>query len=207
MKERMTKTSALMIGIVGLLLAQSGCGSKEMVMTGFLTDYSRLEKESDSSLRYVNEPALARYSRFIVDPVEVHFYEEAKSKGKLDDQQLIDLTNYMHSKLNQAVMESGNKLTYQPGPGVARIRAALTDINKTSMLNILPQASLLQFGVGNVSMEVEMIDSETGEQIGAVVETRKGSRIPFTNLGEWTTARKIMDHWGKRLQERLEEVR
>ena len=207
MKERMNKTSVLTIGIVGLMLTQSGCGSKEMVMTGFLTDYSRLEKESESSLRYVNERALAEYSHFIVDPVEVHFYSGAKSKGKLTDQQLIDLSNYMHSKINQAVMESGNKLTYQPAPGVARIRVALTDINKTSMLNILPQASLLQFGVGNVSMEAEIIDSGTGEQIGAVVETRKGSRIPFTNLGKWTTARKIMDGWGKRLQERLEEVR
>ncbi len=207
MKERMTKTSVLMIGIVGLLLMQSGCGSKEMVMTGFLTDYSRLEKESDTSLHYVNERALAEYTHFIVDPVEVHFYEEAKSKGKLTDQQLIDLRNYMHSKLNQAVVESGNKLTYQPAPGVARIRVALTDINKTSMLNILPQASLLQFGVGKVSMEAEIIDSGTGEQIGAAVETQKGSRIPFTNLGEWTTARKIMDGWAKRLQERLEEVR
>ena len=76
-----------------------------------------------------------------------------------------------------------------------------------SRLNISPYASLLQFGVGNVTMEVEIIDAGTGEQIGAVVETQKGSRIPFTNLGKWTTARKIMDGWGKRLKERLEEVR
>ena len=65
----------------------------------------------------------------------------------------------------------------------------------------------MTFEVGKVSMEDEMIDSETGEQIGAVVEMQKGSRIPFTNLGKWTTARKIMDAWGKRLQERLDEVR
>ncbi len=207
MKKSVKETSVLMIGMVGLLLAQSGCGSKEMVMSGFLTDYSRLEKESDTSLRYLNERALAEYTHFIVDPVEVHFYEEAKSKGKLTDQQLIDLTNYMHSKINEAVVASGNKLTYQPAPGVARIRAALTDINKTRMFNIMPQASLLQFGVGNVSMEAELVDSETGEQIGAVVEMQKGSRIPFTNLGKWTTARKIMDGWGKRLQKRLEEAR
>lgn len=206
MKKSVKKTTVLTIGIVGLLLAQSGCGSKEMTTSGFLTDYSRLEKVSDTSLRYLKEGALGNYSHFIVDPVEVHFYEGAKSKGRLTDQQLFDLTNYMHSKINEAVVASGNRLTYRPAPGVARIRAALTDINKTSLLNILPPASLLEFGVGNVAMESEMIDSETGEQIGAAVEMQKGSRIPFTNLGEWTTARKIMDDWGKRLKKRLEEA-
>ena len=207
MKERMKKTSVLMGVAVGVMFMQCGCGSKEMTTTGFLTDYSRLEKESKTSLRYVNESALGRYSHFIVDPVEVHFYSGAKSKGKLTDQQLTDLANYMYSRINQAVTESGNDLTYQPAEGVARIRVALTDINKTSWLNISPYASVLQFGVGNVSMETEIIDSGTGEQIGAVVETQKGSRIPFTNLGSWTAARKIMDAWGKRLKERLEEVR
>ena len=207
MEKRMKRTSVLVGVAVGVMFMQCGCGSKEMTTTGFLPDYSRLEKYSDTSLRYLDEAALGRYSRFIVDPVEVHFYSGAKSKGKLTDQQLTDLTNYMHSKINQAVMESGNKLTYQPAEGVARIRTALTDINKTSWLNISPYASLLQFGVGNVTMEVEIIDAGTGEQIGAVVETQKGSRIPFTNLGSWTAARKIMDGWGKRLKERLEEAR
>lgn len=207
MEKRMKKTSVLIGVAVGLMFIQCGCGSKEMTTTGFLTDYSRLEKDSDTSLRYLDEAALARYSRFIVDPVQVHFYSGAKSKGKLTDQQLSDLTNYMHSKVNQAVTESGNKLTYQPAEGVARIRVALTDINKTSWLNISPYASVLQFGVGNVSMEAEIIDSETGEQIGAVVETQKGSRVPFTNLGKWSTARKIMNAWGKRLKEQLEEAR
>lgn len=200
----MKKTGVLMVVAAGFMLVQCGCGSKKMSTTGFMTDYSRLQKESDTSLRYVNDAALARYSNFIVDPVQVHFYGGAKSKGKLTDQQLSDLTNYMYSRINQAVMQSGNKLTYQPAQGVARIRVALTDINKTSLINIMPQASLLQFGVGNVSMEGEITDSMTGAQIAAVVESQKGSRIPFSNLGEWTTARKIMDRWGKRLQERLQ---
>ena len=53
-------------------------------------------------------------------------------------------------------------------------------------------------------MEGEVIDSMTGEQIGAVVESQKGSRIPFSNLGDWATSKKIMDDWANRFRERLE---
>ena len=56
-------------------------------------------------------------------------------------------------------------------------------------------------------MEAEIIDSKTGEQIGAVVEAQKGSRIPFANLGEWDAAKQVMNDWAKRFQKRLESSR
>lgn len=199
----MKVTRVLMVVAVGLMLIQCGCGSEGTARTGFLSDYSRLRAESSTSLRYINDRALAKYSSFIVDRVQVHFHSGSKSKGKLTQQQIGDLTSYMHANIVVAVKNSGNKVVYQPAPGVARIRVALTDIKKTSAANILPQASLVGVGLGGASMEAEIVDSMTGEQIGAVVESQKGSRIPFSNLGEWTTAKKIMDDWGKRLQQRL----
>jgi len=202
--KKMNRTSILMILAVGMMLMQCGCGSEGAARTGFLSDYSRLQAESSTSLRYINTRALAQYSNFIVDPVRAHFHSGSKSKGKLTLQQISDLTSYMNANIIEAVIDSGNKVVYQPAPGVARIRVALTDIQKTNAANILPQASLLGVGLGGVSMEGEVIDSVTGEQIGAVVESQKGSRIPFSNLGEWTTAKKIMDDWGKRFRQRLE---
>jgi len=41
---------------------------------------------------------------------------------------------------------------------------------------MLPQASLMGAGVGGAAMEAELVDSVTGKQIGAVIESRKGSR-------------------------------
>ena len=200
----MNRTSVLMILAVGIMLIQCGCGSEGAARTGFLSDYSRLQTESSTSLRYINTRALAKYSNFIVDPVRVHFHSGSKSKGKLTQQQISDLTSYMNANIIEAVIDSGNKVVYQPAPGVARVRVALTDIQKTNAANILPQASLLGVGLGGASMEGEIIDSMTGEQIGAVVESQKGSRIPFSNLREWTTSKKIMDDWAKRFQQRLE---
>jgi len=194
----------LALGLVTALALFNGCGSMQ-AKTGFLSDYSKLQKESASSMRYVNEKAVAEYSGFIVDPVKAVFPSGSKSKDKLTDKQIDDLTNYTHTKIVEAVQNAGKKVVYQPGPGVARIRVALTDIEKSSAVSIIPQASLMGAGIGGASMEAEVIDSVTDQQIGAVVESGKGGRIPFTNLGDWTAAKKVIDGWADRFQKRLEE--
>ena len=206
MEKRMKETSVLMVVAIGLMLIQCGCGGG-VTKTGYLTDYSRLQKESDSTLRYANTRALARYSNFIVNRVEVHLHSGAKSKGKLTQKEINDLTNYMHARIVKAVEDSGNRVAYQPAAGVARIRIALTDINKSTAASLLPQAKLAGIGLGGASMEAEIIDSKTGEQIGALVEAQVGSRIPFANLGEWDAAKQVMNDWAKRFQKRLESAR
>ncbi len=196
----------LVVSMAAALVLFAGCGGTQ-AKTGFLSDYSKLQKESDSSLRYVNEKAVAGYSGFMIDPVKMVYSSDAKSKGKLTDQQVTDLTSYLNTKIREAVQGAGKAIAYQPAPGVARIRVALTDLEKTGAINIIPQASLLGAGIGGASMEAEVVDSVTGKQIGAVVESAKGGRIPFTNLGDWTAAKKVMDDWAARFQKRLEEAK
>jgi len=178
---------------------------KKIATVGFLSDYSKLQKESDSSLRYVKEGAVSQYSGFMIDPVKVVYAENAKSKDKLTDQQIKDLTSYTNMKIREAVQKAGKAVVYQPGPGVARIRIALTDMEKASAVSAIPQASLLGVGIGGASMEAEVVDSVTGEQIGAAVDSGKGSHIPFTNLGDWSSAKHVIDGWAARFQKRLEE--
>ncbi len=193
--------------VLSILLAfVCGCAPKEQQMTGFLSDYSKLKKVSALTLRYVNEKAAGKYSSFIVDPVQVRFYKGSPSEGKLTEQQLTDLTNYMHLKLVEAIQGAGDTVVEQPGPGVARIRMALSDIQKSSAISILPQASLLGAGIGGASMEAEVVDSMTGKQIAAVVQSGIGSRIPFTNLGNLDAAKTVIDGWAKTFQQRLIEL-
>ena len=202
----MKKTSMWVVVMTVGLAGISGCG-KEMAKAGFLSDYSKLQKESDSSLRYVDEKAVAGYSAFMVDPVKVVYRSDAKSKDKLTDQQITDLTSYMNTKIREAIQGAGKKIAYQPAAGVARIRVALTDIERTGAINMLPQASLLGVGIGGASMEAEIVDSVTGQQVGAVVESGKGGRIPFTNLGDWSAAKNVINGWTERFQKRLEELK
>jgi hypothetical protein len=200
MKKMNMLVITLAMAFVVLML--NGCGSKQ-VETGFLSDYSKLQKEG-SVLRYLNEVELKQYHSFIVNKVEVHLYEGEKSKGKLTDEELGDLTNYMHAKIVEAIENAGDKVAYHPAAGVARIRIALTDLDASNAVTILPQASLLGAGLGGAATEAEIVDSMTDQQIAAFVMKQKGSRIPFTNLGKWTAAKQAIDNWAKKFQKRIE---
>ena len=214
METRMKKTSVLMVVVVvGLMLLHCGCGSEGVSKTGFLSDYSRLRKESDTTLRNINQRALARYSSFIVDPVKVHFHSgskavEHRTGGKLTQQEVTDMTNYFHTMIVKAVEDSGNRIAYHPASGVARIRVAITDIDRSTLISLMPTSKLIGgTGIGGASMEAEIVDSMSGEQVAAIVESRRGTRIPMANLGEWDAARQVIGDWAKRLQRRLEETR
>ena len=208
METRRHKTILLMAMAIVVMLVQFGCGPGAVSKTGYLSDYSRLQAKSSSSLRYVNERALKQYSSFMVDTVGVYFHSGAKgikeaSKGELDQKKINKMTNYMHSVIVKAVKASGKRVVYRPGAGVARIRAALTDISKSNATTILPTTKLAGVGLGGATLEAEILDSKTGEQIAGLVEAQLGSRIPFSGLGKWDAAKQAMDEWGRRLERRL----
>ena len=54
----------------------AGCAAKAPPPSGFLSDYSKLQKIDDSTARYVS-PSLSNYKSFIVDPVELRFQRDA----------------------------------------------------------------------------------------------------------------------------------
>jgi hypothetical protein len=54
-----------------LMAVLSGCGSKEQVKTGFLSDYSKLQVESKTAMVFMDKEALGKYDKFIIDPILV----------------------------------------------------------------------------------------------------------------------------------------
>jgi hypothetical protein len=211
----MNRTSSLIAAAAVVLAGICGCGGPdEPFTTGFLSDYSKLQRVSDTSCRYINKAAAAKYTAFIVDPVVVHFQEGGKaivtkSEGKLTEQDMMDLTNYFHDAIIKAITDAGYPVVYQPRYNVARIRVAITDLDETNVaLAAIPQTRVISgAGVGGAAMEAEVVNSMTGQQIAAVVESKAGSRMPFTGLSDWGGAKSAMDEWAKRLKERLDEAK
>lgn len=208
----MKKTSLLMLLAIGVMVVQCGCGPQKAQRVGFLSDYSRLKPYSDVSYRHIPSKAtFRRYSKFIIDPVVVHFHTGSKaikerSKGKLTEQDLTDMKNYMHDAIVKAISDRYS-IVYRPGPGVARVRVALTDLKKSNVLmNIHPGSKLLGTGLGGASLEAEVIDSQSGEQIAALMESQLGNRLSLDGLSEWGDAKAIMDGWAKRFRKRLDEA-
>ena len=70
----------------------------------------------------------------------------------------------------------------------------------------MPSAKILGAGVGGASLEAEILDSMTKQQFGAIIDSRRGSMIPFDGMGNWDAAKQAMDQWGERFQKRLEDA-
>jgi hypothetical protein len=176
-----------------------GCGSTSssssagLHPSGFLSDYSKLKQMSDTSYRYVNRNVnFSSYRNFIVDPVKPLFkYGKDTDVKTWDD--VAQLRAYMQNVIEKTIWTEYT-IVDKPGPGVARARAAITGVKRASTLS-----------KASVSVEMEIVDSQTGEQIAALVETQqKGG-----SLGEyydWENAKQIMDEWGERFRMRLRDI-
>jgi hypothetical protein len=182
----------------GLMAVLCGCGSSppstKLSKTGFLSNYSGLRPISETSYRYVNlKYNLGNYAKFIIDPVEVIFDEQTKEKVKSWDD-IEKLRSYMRRTVVDTLEPRYTAVITRPGPGVARISIALTNVEKSAPLKL-----------GSVSMEMELLDTQTGEQIAALIESQKKG-VPFYGYDPWSGAKAIMDDWAKRFYNRLEEA-
>jgi len=200
----MKRTALLTVLALALVVMLCGCTAKMGDRTGFLSDYSKLKAHSDVSYRYVGSN-LGRYSKFIIDPVKTHFHTGSKA-SKIPEQELEDLNNYMHVAVVNAISER-YAIAFQPGPGIARIKIALTDVKKSKVLqNIYPTSKLIGTGLGGASIEMEVVDSETGVQLGAGIESQLGNRLSLDGVTKWGDAKAVMDDWAKRIRARLDEA-
>ncbi|MCZ6466551.1 MAG: DUF3313 domain-containing protein [Alphaproteobacteria bacterium] len=203
-----TKTIVTAVAIV-FLESVAGCATQQAAKSGFLGDYSQLKPDPafDGARRYQN-PAkpLKQYRKFMLDPVVVHFAPNAEGTAISPDE-LKKLADYFH---NRAVEELSKRyqVVQKPGPGVLRVRAAITDIEKTTpIMNIHPAMKMSGIGLGGASMEAEAIDSQTRERVIAVVDSRQGSRLSMAaGLQTYGHAKQVMDFWIERFVKQLDKA-
>jgi hypothetical protein len=191
--------SFLMLAVLSILW---GCASKTPPPAGFISDYSKLEDVKDGHMRYVS-PKLKAYTTFMIDPVEIQVKREV-----LDPEKRAEVARYMHDSMENVLREGGYALTDDAGVGVARVCVAITDIQESKWyLNLHPASKLTGAGRGGASMEAEVIDSVTGEQLAAAIRTGKSKQFelnPFANVGD---IKAVIDKWAKAAAERLKEMR
>lgn len=208
--------------LAGLFLA--GCaagGMKKVEKAGFLDDYSQLKPggEDRAALVFIKPGVdLKPYDKLMFERVTVMLSPEAEYKV-IDPALLKELTDYYQNALINAVKD-GYQVVDQPGPGVLRVRAAITDVKPSkpvanTMSSIIPigmavaavtkVASDDNVGTGEAATEMEALDSVTGERLAAAVDRRQGGKMAFR--GKWTDTKDAFDFWAKRFRERLDEMR
>ncbi len=187
--------------VVGCLFV--GCGSTPPPQTGFISDYSNLQKVGENKMRYISS-GLAEYDTFIVDPIQMRGGEESE----LTAQQKADVAQYFHDRFVEVLKNGGYRLTGDAGVGTARVRLALTDIQSaTWWMNLHPGSKLTGAGTGQASMEGEVIDSVTGEQLAAVVKSGKGNQFELDTFDALDDIKDVIDGWAKEAEQRLRELR
>jgi hypothetical protein len=165
--------------------------------TGFLSTYSRLEQAGPSSLRYLDpNNRLARYEKFAIAPVEVMLYT-ADATVSPENQRM--LASEMRKALVNA-LSPRYQVVSDPAGDVAEVRVAITDIKRsTPVLNVIPRLKLVDFGLGGLAMEAEVIDSVSNVQIAALVESSVGRNLSW-NTTQWDDAIGAMKDWAKRFR-------
>ncbi|MFT7687359.1 MAG: hypothetical protein ACI9FB_002712 [Candidatus Azotimanducaceae bacterium] len=200
------KTAAVFLISVYL----SGCASPvvEQARTGFISDYSSLAKESDTTYKF-SSPKISAYSKFIIErPVVLFNRDGSYEGGEFTKEEIDDLVTYYFEHLVEAISEDdGYVIVDKPGEGVAKIRVALTAVDETvGALNVTIYTKITGAGLGGAAMEGEIVDSITSEQLSAVVQWGNGSRIlraGFTKLGD---AKIQINKWTKNLRKRIDDA-
>jgi len=213
---------------IGLLLVTvmllGGCMSGRMdnvQKSGFLSDYSQLREggEDRAALVYIKPGTDFRpYNKLMFERVVVMVSNSAEYHA-IDPAIYKELTDYYQNALFAAVKD-GYEIVDRPGPGVLRVRAAITDVKPSkpvanTLSSITPPgiaASLAvklatddNLGTGEAASEFEVLDAMTGERLAAAVDRRQGGKMVFR--GQWSDTKEAFDLWANRFRQRLDEAR
>jgi hypothetical protein len=234
------KQCLVIVPVMFLLLA--GCAttngkateSEGPKYTGFLSDYSKLEPDTDGSkaMHYINPQAdMKKYKKFLLERIIVWLKDDADYKG-IDPDVMKAMTDYFHEAI---VRELGSDYTLvtEPGPDVLRVRIAVTDLVPTKpamsvIVLAVPFASAADIAsgaaskggagsppyLGRAGVEVEGIDSETLLPVFSYVEERRGKKYDVEDpaggylkgFSEWGHVKKAFDYWAKKFRGRMDEM-
>ena len=189
--------------------------------SGFLKDYSALKPNPNlegNALTYVSTDAqknLRGYFAIVVDPIEVYIATDADA-SKVPEASRKALTNYFQHALTKAVSDAF-PVVDAAGPLTLRLRAALVgvDVGGAVAAGDAPaDAQPLEraLNIGKMGVEMELVDSQTGERIAAAVDrTNLGAgaevgAVNFSRLEKFAAAREAFDEWASRVRAFLDSA-
>ncbi len=195
----------------------------KMSHSGFLKDYSGFEPgpKGGVALRYIKEDVdFNAYDKVMLDRA-VFYFSDDKKKKRVPPDELLELSDVFYKFMTEA-LAGAYPVVNKPGPGVLRMRIAITDVAPSKpVLNTM--ASLLFIPlvvssikkaitgthtyVGQVSIEAELLDSQTNERVAAAIDRRAGARHNvLEGMHRWGHAKDAFEFWAKRLRLWLDEV-
>ncbi len=207
-----------------LLVAGAGCASTEnrppTRFSGFLPDYDAMSASADGEFLVWQRPdlSLAKYRSIFLEPAEVWLTEETPTDVGMAT--IANLVGYADRSAREA-LGARFALAPSPGPGVLRLRWALTELRGanpylTPIAHVVPYAGLANEAVnllagerpfvGGVTVEAEVLDGATGERLISAVDRRVGTNAVTNLVTTWGDVKDAFDYWAKAGVRRLERL-
>ena len=202
-----------------LTIGISYAGLKVKDYSGFLGDYSQLKPGPKGGVAqvYMKEGVnFKQYNKIMLDQVVFYFKKDAENQA-IDPDEMKELAD----KYNRAVIDAFGEaypLVDKPGPDVMRVRVAITDLQLpnraiNAVSSVVPAGIAISIikkgltgkstGVGEISMEFELLDSQTNGRLSAGVDRRAGGKID--SMTKFGNAEDAFKFWAQRLRTRLDE--
>ena len=189
----------LLIGLIGL----QGCATAPVPKSYFGHNIELKQDPKDASLLWWEKPRFNwhRYSKLMLDPVEIRI-EQKTMEQKFDPKELTALGR----EFTEAVLEELEPeypVVISPGPDVLRIRAAIIDIDTSNpVINLATTlAVFVPLDMGGAAIAVEFFDSETGEQMAAMVDRKTGTPLQLiSGFKKYGHAQAAFDKWSEELK-------
>ena len=212
MKEVVKIAMAVVIGLVFTVSATFAADIKFSGFFGNPSAYSLLKPgpEGGAKLRWEKEGVSPKkYDKFMVDSVLFFLSDQADYKG-IDPQEMKELCDAFNKEIVTAFKDK-YPIVAEPGPSVARIRIAITDIKPsrpgvsavTSVIPVGLGVSLVKKGAtggwsgsGETGMEVMVLDSATDEIIFLAVDQRKAEFEQ--RFSKWGSATDAFKFWSEK---------
>jgi len=211
------------MALVGMLAA--GCApslqarkiDKEELQKTVLVDPSILEKgkEGQALYRYVKPNVdWKKFTKIIMDPVIV--YQEAALDAETRDNYQ-KLANNAYAYFTKDLQKDFTLVT-TPGPDTVRIQFAIVSAKKSApvrnfMTTIVPVGMAISavkyaatgepMAVGEVTGEMRVTDSMTGELLGAALDKRVGGKQLRGVFSSWQDADSALQFWAELTRYRL----
>ncbi len=196
-----------------VITAVGACATvDEPEQTGFLSDYSKLERDADNRWIYSTAKTV-NYSKFYIAPVAILF--EPREDPEFSPDELEELKTYLVVRLTKRLTEDdGYEVVSGPGPGVATFRMGITDVDASiAALNLSVYTRVTGAGLGGIAAEGEIVDSMSGEQLAAAIRWGSGSRVMGRStqvikgeVSKLADAKGVIDNWAKDIRKRIDKA-
>jgi hypothetical protein len=185
----------------------SACTSIHQPTSGFLGDYSNLQKGKYFKQEYVVGSAdLTKFKKVKVNPVETGRFQNANNE--YSDAEIQNMAGELKTSLEKRLSKRYEILGPDNRPDQETLVIAPALIYMTSPERALNAATIwffgLQFSKGSAALEAKLIDGGSGQEIARVAEQRKGGgglfdlkSLVIGGFFRFTHAEGAFTRWGK----------